>query len=692
MNPIKIVLKILKYLGLGLSVVALILAMMSVFGIALPLNFLKGSIEDAARDALGRELNLKGNVGLIPGLSPELSLQDVELTNPSGWKHTDFASAIEVRTQIHLLPLLEGKIHIGQAMLRGVQIDLVQPDQGAANWYFDLTSGDQSASNQNERKDRNKPIQLPIIDGIQLSEIVVSYSDESTPAQYDLKLDKGYFQLPEGESAMLEVEGILNTLPFSLSAAADPIQNLSEPPLLPSLKIDSSLGSTRLDATIDFDEDAINVSAELNGQNLDQLGQNLGFTLPAIQRFTSSISANYTKKTLRVDTLNTTFDDSTVDASLMMDHEGRPLKLSGVIDIGSFDLDPFLQSPDDKEVDATDQTLSQTESEQPSNSADLSNLAEKLSDFEVDLDVRIGQLHAGNTVVSDSNLKINLKDGEFNTPISLILNDVPVNGRISLLGKNDTVTASATIEAENQDIGDLEQWFNLEGIDGSIGRLSLSAEASGKSLQSMRDSLAANLIIEGAQLNYRGREQAQTVDLTINELSANVAEQKPLAIDVEGILLEEGFTINITGGRLLQLFKGEEWPVSVNASGAGAELNIDGVVRTPTEKSGSDLSISLIGANLGDMHNWLGVKKDATAKYQFIANAKTHRAGWEVSSYEIGLGDTVVKGKVIATRDADDTLFDVGIFSNLINIVELNTIFTDPEPAPNESENQKPRT
>ena len=106
---------------------------------------------------------------------------------------------------------------------------------------------------------------------------------------------------------------------------------------------------------------------------------------------------------------------------------------------------------------------------------------------------------------------INLTNGVLDTPLNINFNGIPLQGNLSVRGKDAVVEANAFLEVENNDIRDLEQWFNLDGIDGSLGRFSINATTSGDNLPALVSSLTTKLEIREANLSYGDSTEGQNV-------------------------------------------------------------------------------------------------------------------------------------------------------------------------------------
>ncbi|MFZ1536937.1 MAG: AsmA family protein [Chromatiaceae bacterium] len=82
----------------------------------------------------GRQLTLAGDLGLslFPWIGVEV--RDASLAQPTGFGDEPFARIHEVQARLKFLPLLQGRLELGEVLGTGVILNLIRAPDGRANW------------------------------------------------------------------------------------------------------------------------------------------------------------------------------------------------------------------------------------------------------------------------------------------------------------------------------------------------------------------------------------------------------------------------------------------------------------------------------------------------------------------------------------------------------------------------------
>ena len=230
---------------------------------------------------------------------------------------------------------------------------------------------------------------------------------------------------------------------------------------------------------------------------------------------------------------------------------------------------------------------------------DLGQAAAYLSLLDADIKLKVNQIKGNGLSISDSYVHLLLKNGHLQTPLTLHLNGIPLQGELSLQEKDQGVELALNLDVENTDFADLEQWFELENIDGSIGRLSIQALAAGKTPRALVNQLSTVLILENAQLSYGDRNSGENVDFLLEYLKADVGMRQAMRVQAKGMLLEESFDIELQGGKLKQLLKGKQWPIDIKARAGDASITANGHIAKVEASSGPVLNLKIAGDRFG---------------------------------------------------------------------------------------------
>ncbi len=157
-------------------------------------NQYKGEISAWVGAATGRHLTLAGDLGLslFPWIGVEV--RDASLAQPMGFGDEPFARIQEVQARLKLLPLLQGRLELGEVLGTGVTLNLIRAPDGRANWD-DLTGREptpvatQAVTPRLLKGDANAAPPLPDGNGqgIALAGVQMNWDDQESGALFVLK-------------------------------------------------------------------------------------------------------------------------------------------------------------------------------------------------------------------------------------------------------------------------------------------------------------------------------------------------------------------------------------------------------------------------------------------------------------------------------------------------------------------------
>ncbi|NDV25595.1 AsmA family protein [Desulfovibrio sp. JC010] len=138
-------------------IVASVAGLVLIVGVAMVLavilinpNDYKGEIADAVRDKTGRELGFEGDLEL--SVFPWIGVRTggISLSNAPGFSEKDMFSLKSAEVSLRLLPLITGKVELGNVDVAGLQLFLMRNKKGVTNW--DDLAGDKQKNEQKEDK------------------------------------------------------------------------------------------------------------------------------------------------------------------------------------------------------------------------------------------------------------------------------------------------------------------------------------------------------------------------------------------------------------------------------------------------------------------------------------------------------------------------------------------------------------
>jgi uncharacterized protein involved in outer membrane biogenesis len=116
----------------------------------LNLNNYKPFILEKAREALGREVSIDGDLSLSLLPSPQLTIHRLRIGNIPGGSSQDFFKVERVRTSVAFLPLFRKHLKLTSVELDHPDIFLEKLQDGKTNWTFTLVPSSQGSSSNFE--------------------------------------------------------------------------------------------------------------------------------------------------------------------------------------------------------------------------------------------------------------------------------------------------------------------------------------------------------------------------------------------------------------------------------------------------------------------------------------------------------------------------------------------------------------
>ena len=201
-------------------------------------------------------------------------------------------------------------------------------------------------------------------------------------------------------------------------------------------------------------------------------------------------------------------------------------------------------------------------------------------------------------------------------PLTVSVADVPFHGQLMVAGQGSEAAPELVLSATDADVGGLLAMFTgATGFRGRVRHIGLQAGVGGGSATDLVKRLGLALQLDDARLSYGNAGGERPRDVTLHELTLNLPAGESLLLRARGELLNEFFSVGFTAGGLEALLLEDSWPITLSASGGGAELDISGALATAHTNTATQLQVDLYGKRLGDLAAWLGVSACATASY-----------------------------------------------------------------------------
>ena len=194
---------------------ATLAAVLVVLVILFDWNWLKGLVEDQASAALGREVEIAGDLDVDMGLRPRITIEDARLANAPWASDAPMVAVARAEAVIDLPALLRGRLELPEVVVVGPAVRLETRPDGPPNW--EMKPGEPS----------QRPPTIPQIGRLQLRDGSIAYRDHGSGRTIAATLAELSGSTVGGTAiaATGEVEGE----PVTLEVKAAPVQGGERP-------------------------------------------------------------------------------------------------------------------------------------------------------------------------------------------------------------------------------------------------------------------------------------------------------------------------------------------------------------------------------------------------------------------------------------------------------------------------------
>lgn len=545
--------RVLKILGIGLGVVlALLVAVVVGVWLFFDPNDYRDDIAAAVERETGRELVIEGDLelGLFPWLSIDVGA--TRLGNAGGFGDEPFVSFDRASLGIRLLPLLSGRVEIGEAALDGLVLNLAVAEDGRTNWdsLTEVGAEEPSAEPAPETGDEAFAMRDFSVGGIALTGATVTYDDAASGSRYrieNLELATGairpgerfavdggfsFLAMPDGPSGSVTLDAgveldqeagrvLLDSPAIGLELEPEQSGSAYPPARLEAsaIRYGYEAGSVALDELV-FEMAELTLRGALTGEGLDAepryegtltverfspkaLAESFAVEGPptndpdALTRARLGASFAAGADSLAISDLELQLDDTTATGSFRVEGFEQPA-YRFELTADEIDLDRYV-SPAPEDAD---------ESREDAAALDATDIpVELIRGLDLEGTASLGRAKLGGLVFTDLELGVTGKGGVLRLhPLSASFYEGQYTGDVRIDASGQTPRLSLDERAEGIALGPLaEDMFETEEITGSFSG-SFQLAGTGKNIGEIRRMLEGNVAFELADGAWKGTD------------------------------------------------------------------------------------------------------------------------------------------------------------------------------------------
>jgi uncharacterized protein involved in outer membrane biogenesis len=657
--------------------------------------FFKAQIASAVTDATGRELVIKGDLDWSVSLIPKVIAHDVTFPNAAWGSRPEMLKIDMLEVKVSLIPLMLGRLEIGQINLIGVDLLIEIDAKGNGNWEVPTT--DKSGID----------LRRLALGKLHIKDLALSYRNNQENSTSAIHLNQlSAVSSIIGHRISLQLEGTVAGQPIQASATLGSLQSMVSHSVVP---IDAVLDLARINFTISGElgdlrtPSAVNLTIVGSGQNLNELRSLTEWPLPTTDEFKVTGHLYGSMRSIAFDEILAT-----------MAHHELQLELRGAIadlvSLTGIDLKVEAMGADLANLNPyTGATFPETDSftlmgtlRGPKGSLAFNNINASIGagDLKLAMEGKIGNLNAGSGV----DLRLSVSGEDLAYLGSLVGSRLPETGAFDIStrisGTRESIALhdlSATVRKDSLRLrlhGSVGDVLTIHGVD-------MKVSASGSDIADLGPLIGSQLP-KSDSFTIDGRLRGSDKDFALTNLEADI-EQGELRFKLDGQISDVtavagvDLRVKVRGPDLARLgsLTGVKLPHTgpfktkgrvsgsknamamhrfiANIPHNSLQLSIDGRIDEPATLGGVDLKVTASGRNLAKLAAMNSIDFPYTGAFQItglLAGSNEHltlhdfRADFDgddiKGSVQIGLGDRPRVAAALTSSRFDLTPWLVG--------------------------------
>jgi AsmA protein len=310
----------------------------------LPLDTYRAPIERAASAALGRQVQIRGSMGLTVYPQIGISLGDVSIANPQGARHPQMVEVESVVVGAKLMPLFSRRLEITEVVLQNPIIHLEVNRNGTSNWQ--LGAGTQAKAGETNSRIASVGVGKLSVEGGQ-----VTYDDAGSGTSHAITDVDFTLAMPLDTRTNVRVPFVFNggltynSQPLRMSGRIENFDAfMRAQPTQARLEVASTLINAKFEGSLGK-EGQISGPLNLGAHSVRSLAAWLGYPLPPGNGFgLVALEGQFTAAdgvySLRQTQLR--FDSMSMNANLSFDTNPDVMLIKGSVTLDRLDLNPYL--------------------------------------------------------------------------------------------------------------------------------------------------------------------------------------------------------------------------------------------------------------------------------------------------------------------------------------------------------------
>jgi uncharacterized protein involved in outer membrane biogenesis len=615
------------------------------------LSFVKDTIEQQVRENLHLDVTFQGPLQLRLGPNPRVEAAAIEI-HKLGAVDEVLARVATLSVNPRLFEIVRGRLHV-----KSIQITDVQFDYCAALPSFG--------------NDENGTEPLPSIAAktLVVTNLQMYCGDRRDEQTLNVVVAELNGSAPANEAMSVTLRGRVNDLPIELEAHSGNLNTLlASPGTFPlQLSIAAQGAEFHLEGAINDPLDRLELHADtsLRVQNPQSLLSDLGISIPEVAEFEFSGQAWLNFDAVGIEKLVGKIGNSNI--------EGRALARFSS-ERNYYEVDAHLSR---LQADLFSSASGVSEESDDLEAVDLRSLFDALSEFDSKIHVTIDQLTRAAVQLDKLDLEASLSDGSLVlSRYHMLFMGSPIEAEARLDMQGECADFRAHGRATGVNLKQLTELLdNKFAIAGNLDRIEFKIRSCGNTLIEHRNSVQADVDVSGATISHENLE----IPMQLDTLKVNAGWSRPSRAVFHGQLLDEKLSVDVQGGSIEKLAAGSPWPITLEMTGAGASMTLDGNAAIAADSVFIDVNLGVDAPRIGALHRWIEVDPASELPLSVSASIKWSNDSILIDGFDAALGQSGVKGRLESFDEDTEPVLVTELRSAGLDIIELKSVLLPKE-------------
>jgi AsmA family protein len=279
---------------------------------------------------------------------------------------------------------------------------------------------------------------------------------------------------------------------------------------------------------------------------------------------------------------------------------------------------------------------------------DIPILPQGIDLTDADVEVRVRQAGTAPAEVRDAVFTGRIRDGHMApSPFSARVAGVPFSGAVALDLRGQLPQASLWIAAGPVDVGRLLRDLNVaQGVDAQVEAMRVQLIGRGSRLGEMLEKSALDAELDSGALTLRDPTGKPLISLAVKKGAVVAAAGKPVTLSIDGAIDRTPIAIRVSTGAVRDFMRsGSRMPFALEASAAGARLDLAGKVSVPIAQREGELELRIAGERFDTLNELARVQLPPWGPWSLGGRFVASAAGYEVPDLRLQVGESRLNGR-----------------------------------------------